>query len=165
MVFWFIPIVAATYFTAKSIRDSAERAQSILAGTSKHFTQTLEDLKKMAEGMDIQGGVTAFKSSLQVFEHSLLHFEEVIEEANLPGVSRTIAQTAQVFQQNFTIITVTIILVAIAYTLRTEPEPRWFLVVCFNTPAAGISIKGRQAAISVVELDGANPIGGLSSES
>lgn len=102
----------------------------------------MEDLKKMAEGMDIQGGVTAFKSSLQVFEHSLLHFEEVIEEANLPGVSRTIAQTAQVFQQNFTIITVTIILVAIAYTLRTEPEPRWFLVVCFNTPAAGISIKG-----------------------
>jgi len=73
----------------------------------------------MVEKMDIEGGVTAFKSGMQVFENTTHHLEQIIEEADPPGAIGAMTQTAKVIQWNFTIITAAIVLVALAYLWRT----------------------------------------------
>jgi hypothetical protein len=88
--------------------------------------------------MDMEGGVTVFKSSIQVFDNTTLLLKQINEEADLPGAVGTMTQTAKVVQRNF-IITGAIVLIAFAYLWRTfrEPEPRYFITMWFGTPMKG----------------------------
>ena len=99
----------------------------------------------MVEKMDIEGGVTAFKSGMQVFENTTHHLEQIIEEADPPGAIGAMTQTAKVIQWNFTIITAAIVLVALAYLRRTfrEPEPHYFITLWFGLPIKGSRTTGK----------------------